>query len=51
MHHDLFSFTKSGEHFLFGLDCWYVFLIPHKKNEKKKIENTLKNIFVGRKCY
>lgn len=48
-HHDLFSFTKTGEHFVlfwFGLSvCIY---ITHLK-KKKKIGNTIKNIFVGRK--
>lgn len=50
MHHDLFSFTKTGEHFvLFGLDCWFAFKSNIKK-KKSKTENTTKNIFVVRKC-
>lgn len=48
MHHDLFSFTKTGEHFvLFGLDCWVCIYIIQKKEQNR---NPNKNIFVGRKC-
>lgn len=40
MHHDLFSFTKTGEHFvLFGLDCWVCIYIIQKKS---KIEILIK---------
>lgn len=39
-HHDLFSFTKTDEHFVwFGLDLWFAF-ISHIK--KSKIGDTIK---------
>lgn len=46
MYHDLFSFTKTGEHFVssFGLDFWFAFRTKEEQNRRHNSD-----IFVGSK--